>query len=83
MVQAEGSRPLIFSQWTTVLDLVEALLDSLSLPYLRLDGSTPVPSRLALVDQYVHRSQLQAIALFAWPALAKDAKLYCLWRAMK
>ena len=49
--QEEGHHPLIFSQWTSVLDILEWLLDRLRLPYLRLDGSTAVADRLALVDK--------------------------------
>ncbi|CAL8461937.1 g1468 [Coccomyxa elongata] len=51
-LKAEGHHPLIFSQWTSVLDVLEWLLDQLGLPFLRLDGSTAVANRLALVDQY-------------------------------
>ena len=51
VVQARGSRPLIFSQWTQVLDVLEWLLDHLRLPYTRLDGSTTVADRQAIVDQ--------------------------------
>ena len=50
-VQGEGHHPLIFSQWTSVLDILEWLLQRLQLPYLRLDGSTAVADRLALVDK--------------------------------
>lgn len=50
-VQAKGSRPLIFSQWTQVLDVLEWLMDLLKLPYSRLDGSTAVADRQAIVDQ--------------------------------
>ena len=50
-VQEEGHHPLIFSQWTSVLDILEWLLERLQLPYLRLDGSTAVADRLALVDK--------------------------------
>jgi SWI/SNF-related matrix-associated actin-dependent regulator 1 of chromatin subfamily A len=35
-----GSRPLIFSQWTAVLDIIEWLMEVMQLPYVRLDGST-------------------------------------------
>ena len=49
--QEEGHHPLIFSQWTSVLDILEWLLERLQLPYLRLDGSTAVADRLALVDK--------------------------------
>ena len=50
-LQEEGHHPLIFSQWTSVLDILEWLLERLQLPYLRLDGSTAVADRLALVDK--------------------------------
>lgn len=50
-LQEDGSRPLIFSQWTAVLDIMEWLMDELQLPYVRLDGSTAVDERLATVDR--------------------------------
>jgi SNF2 family DNA or RNA helicase len=37
---AEGHKALVFSQWTSLLDLVERRLAPEQLPYLRLDGST-------------------------------------------
>lgn len=52
-LQAAGSRPLIFSQWTALLDIMEWLMDELRLPYVRLDGSTAVDERLATVDRCV------------------------------
>ncbi|KAK9838506.1 hypothetical protein WJX81_003780 [Elliptochloris bilobata] len=51
-LKAKGSRPLIFSQWTSTLDILEWLLQQLGLPFLRLDGSTAVAERLSLVDQF-------------------------------
>lgn len=51
-LKEKGSRPLIFSQWTSVLDLIEWLMDELRLPYVRLDGSTVVDERLATVDRF-------------------------------
>lgn len=51
-LKAAGSRPLIFSQWTSVLDLIEWLLDVLCLRYVRLDGSTAVDTRLTIVDRF-------------------------------
>lgn len=49
-LQEKGSRPLIFSQWTSVLDILGLLFDHLGLAYVRLDGSTAVDERLATVD---------------------------------
>merc|ERR1719491_975875 len=49
----KGHRILIFSQWTTVMDLLGHLLESLHMGnYLRLDGSTDVRSRQGLLDTF-------------------------------
>jgi hypothetical protein len=37
---ADGHKALVFSQWTSFLDLVEPHLQRADLPFLRLDGST-------------------------------------------
>eukprot|EP01046_Picozoa_sp_COSAG06_P061009 COSAG06_NODE_13207_length_1282_cov_36.837799_2_plen_43_part_01 len=38
-----GSRVLLFSQWSEMLDILEELCDELGMGnYLRLDGRTPV-----------------------------------------
>src|SRR6185503_19369816 len=39
-VAAEGHKALVFSQWTSLLDLVEPHLDAAGLRFNRLDGST-------------------------------------------
>jgi hypothetical protein len=39
-VAAEGHKALVFSQWTSLLDLTEPHLDSAGIEYTRLDGST-------------------------------------------
>ncbi|KAK3723275.1 swr1 complex component [Vermiconidia calcicola] len=44
-LQAKGSRSLIFTQMTGTLNILEQFLSLLNLPYLRLDGSTPVERR--------------------------------------
>jgi superfamily II DNA or RNA helicase len=37
---AEGHKALVFSQWTSLLDLIEPALARADLPFARLDGST-------------------------------------------
>jgi len=37
---AQGHRALVFSQWTSFLDLIGPRLDKMGIKYLRLDGST-------------------------------------------
>jgi superfamily II DNA or RNA helicase len=39
-VVAEGHKALVFSQWTSLLDLTEPHLEDAGIEYLRLDGST-------------------------------------------
>jgi superfamily II DNA or RNA helicase len=39
-VVAEQHKALVFSQWTSMLDLIEPHLRAASVPFLRLDGST-------------------------------------------
>jgi SNF2 family DNA or RNA helicase len=37
---ADGHRALVFSQWTSLLDLIEPHLEAANTPFVRLDGST-------------------------------------------
>ena len=43
---------VIVSHYTSTLDIIGGLLDSLSHKYLRLDGTTPTSKRQGLVDQF-------------------------------
>lgn len=47
---AEGHKALIFSQWTSLLDLVEPHLNAADIAYTRLDGSTR--NRGEVVDEF-------------------------------
>jgi SWI/SNF-related matrix-associated actin-dependent regulator 1 of chromatin subfamily A len=47
-----GHRVLIFSVWTSCLDLLGCLMEALGLAYLRMDGTTPVSERQALMDEF-------------------------------
>eukprot|EP00798_Chlamydomonas_sp_ICE-L_P009154 gene9154-16279_t len=51
-LKAEGSRVLLFSQWTTVLDVLEWFMELHGFTYVRLDGDTQVDERLNLVDKF-------------------------------
>ncbi|GBG76516.1 hypothetical protein CBR_g22264 [Chara braunii] len=51
-LKEKGSRPLIFSQFTAMLDILEWALFALQLSYVRLDGSTQTADRQRLVDEF-------------------------------
>ena len=42
----------MFSEWTTMLDLIEPLLKARKLDYVRLDGQVPQKERQALVNRF-------------------------------
>jgi len=47
---ADGHRALVFSQWTSLLDLIEPHLTAANTPFVRLDGSTV--DRESVVTQF-------------------------------
>jgi hypothetical protein len=49
----DSRKAVLFSEWTTMLDLIEKLLDKHQLDYVRLDGGVPQKKR----QQLVHRFQ--------------------------
>jgi superfamily II DNA or RNA helicase len=49
-ILAEGHKALVFSQWTSLLDLVEPELERAAMQFCRLDGSTV--DRGAVVDRF-------------------------------
>jgi SNF2 family DNA or RNA helicase len=46
---ADGHKALVFSQWTSLLDLIEPHLEAAGIAYTRLDGSTPQAERGGIV----------------------------------
>jgi len=51
-LRAKGSRPLIFSQWKIVLDVLEVALRDAGFPFVRLDGATATEERQTICDAY-------------------------------
>ncbi|MEO8211827.1 MAG: DEAD/DEAH box helicase [Myxococcales bacterium] len=47
---ADGHKALVFSQWTSLLDLIEPALQAAEIPFVRLDGSTR--DRGAVVERF-------------------------------
>jgi superfamily II DNA/RNA helicase len=48
----EDRKIIIFSEWTTMLDLIEPMLHALGLEHVRLQGSVPQKDRQALVSRF-------------------------------
>ncbi|XP_041032253.1 SWI/SNF-related matrix-associated actin-dependent regulator of chromatin subfamily A containing DEAD/H box 1-like [Carcharodon carcharias] len=51
-LKEEGSRVVLFSQFTMMLDILEVFLRHHKHRYLRLDGKTPISDRIHLIDQF-------------------------------
>jgi SWI/SNF-related matrix-associated actin-dependent regulator of chromatin subfamily A containing DEAD/H box 1 len=68
-LRADGHRALIFSQSTQMLDILQEFLGTgaggLGLKHLRLDGSTPVGERQAMIDEF-QRSEAGAAQVFCF-----------------
>lgn len=43
---------LLFAQTTTLLDLLEKYVRGMEYSYLRMDGTTPISKRMAMIDQF-------------------------------
>ncbi|HYV38422.1 MAG TPA: DEAD/DEAH box helicase [Gemmataceae bacterium] len=48
----EGRKVVLFSEWTTMLGLIEKQLNARKLDYVRLDGSVPQRQRQELVERF-------------------------------
>lgn len=47
-----GDRALVFSQFTTLMDILETVLETLDIRYMRLDGSTRMDIRQDMIDKF-------------------------------
>ena len=56
LFEEQGRKVLLFSEWTTMLGLIEPLLKKRQLRYVRLDGSVPQPKRQQLVHDFQHNA---------------------------
>ncbi|KAG8498721.1 hypothetical protein CXB51_005049 [Gossypium anomalum] len=62
-LKRSGHRVLIFSQWTSMLDILEWTLDVIGVSYRRLDGSTQVTDRQTIVDDFNNDTSIFACLL--------------------
>ena len=52
LCQEEGRKIILFSEWTTMIGLIEPLLEEHGMGYVRLDGSVPQKKRPQLVKRF-------------------------------
>lgn len=58
-----GDRTLVFSQFTSMMDILQWVLDTLDISYSRLDGSTPIAERQPLLDQFYKDESIHVFML--------------------
>jgi SWI/SNF-related matrix-associated actin-dependent regulator 1 of chromatin subfamily A len=58
-----GHRILIFSVWTSCLDLLGCLLETMGIEFLRMDGATPVKDRQDLMDRFQREASIPVFLL--------------------
>ncbi|KAL2353159.1 putative SNF2 family helicase/ATPase [Cryomyces antarcticus] len=61
--KANGDRTLVFSQFTAVMNILEAVLETLDIKYFRLDGQTPIPTRQDMLDEFYKDSSIPVFML--------------------
>jgi superfamily II DNA or RNA helicase len=54
LLAEDGRKIVLFSEWTTMLDLIQRQLDRFGAEYVRLDGSVPQKKRQQLVHRFQH-----------------------------
>ncbi|HEX3313635.1 MAG TPA: DEAD/DEAH box helicase [Gemmataceae bacterium] len=52
LFEEDGRKVIVFSEWTTMLGLIEKILRRRNLPFVRLDGSIPQKDRPPLVERF-------------------------------
>jgi len=61
--ESEGRKVLIFSQFTQILDILQAIFKHKDTKYLILTGSTPVDIRQTLVDEFTEDESIPIFLL--------------------
>ncbi|HGJ2438408.1 TPA: C-terminal helicase domain-containing protein, partial [Streptococcus pneumoniae] len=51
-IREKGSRPLIFSQFTSMLDLIEQELEKKEMSHFKITGQTPSDKRQKMVNLF-------------------------------
>lgn len=60
---ANGDRTLIFSQFVMVMNILECMLETLRIEFVRIDGTTRVEDRQAIMDTFHEREEIPVFLL--------------------
>jgi SWI/SNF-related matrix-associated actin-dependent regulator 1 of chromatin subfamily A len=58
-----GDRVLVFSQFTMVMDILEAVMETEEMSFFRLDGSTNMNERQPMIDQFTADPEITVFLL--------------------
>ncbi|KAF1948806.1 hypothetical protein CC80DRAFT_497964 [Byssothecium circinans] len=61
--KANGDRAILFSQFTSVMDILQWVLDDEDIAYSRIDGSTAISDRQPLIDQFYADEEIPVFML--------------------
>jgi superfamily II DNA or RNA helicase len=61
----EGNAALVFSQFTSCLDLIEVALQKSGLGYYRIDGKTPMKERKHIINAFQENKEGKAVLLLS------------------
>ena len=61
-------KALVFSQFTSMLDLLEISFNKNNIPFVRLDGTTPVAKRQALVNNFQQEDSVEKVFIISLKA---------------
>ncbi|KAG0164782.1 hypothetical protein DFQ28_009825 [Apophysomyces sp. BC1034] len=59
----KGNKVLLFSQFTKVLDILEVVMKTLDVRFVRLDGETKVSERQSIIDEYNENDEISVFLL--------------------
>ena len=58
-----GDKILLFSQFVMILDVLELVMETMQIKFLRLDGTTPSSERMELIDSYNNNEDIKVFLL--------------------
>lgn len=61
--KANGDRVLVFSQFVMVMDILEAVMETLGMRFFRLDGQTKMEERQDMIDQFYEDEEITVFML--------------------